>query len=150
MRYKFFLSCFDLLWYAIILTISMGDQSRYAASQWETSLQCNDVSHWLSAYLNWSLFIIVGVGHETMLCAADLAMFLLSWAHFLICSHAIIARYRQDIIEMPASCGLINWMFLNLWSMLNSDLLFLTTSSIFFDLRKGIVVEYQVFLLGYF
>ena len=31
------------------------DQSRYAPSQWETSLQCNDVSHWLGAYLDWSL-----------------------------------------------------------------------------------------------
>ena len=31
------------------------DQSRYASGQWETSLQCNDVSHWLGAYLDWSL-----------------------------------------------------------------------------------------------
>ena len=31
------------------------DQSRYAPSQWETSLQCNDVSHWLGAFLDWSL-----------------------------------------------------------------------------------------------
>ena len=35
--------------------ISSGrDQSRYAPSQWETSLQCKDVSHWLGAYLDWS------------------------------------------------------------------------------------------------
>ena len=32
------------------------DQPRYAPSQWETSLQCNDVSHWLGAYLDWSLW----------------------------------------------------------------------------------------------
>ena len=32
------------------------DQSRYALSQWEMSLQCNDISHWLSAYLDWSLY----------------------------------------------------------------------------------------------
>ena len=31
------------------------DQSRFASSQWETSLQCNEVSHWLGAYLDWSL-----------------------------------------------------------------------------------------------
>ena len=31
------------------------DQSRYVPSPWETSLQCNDVSHWLGAYLDWSL-----------------------------------------------------------------------------------------------
>ena len=35
--------------------LSCRDQSRYAPSQWETSLQCNDVSHWLGAHLNWSL-----------------------------------------------------------------------------------------------
>ena len=29
--------------------------SRYAPSQWETSLHCNDVSHWLGAYPNRSL-----------------------------------------------------------------------------------------------
>ena len=34
---------------------SKGDQSRYAPSQWETSLHCNYVSHWLGTYLNWSL-----------------------------------------------------------------------------------------------
>ena len=33
---------------------SYRDQSRYAPSQWETSLQRNDVSHWLGAYLEWS------------------------------------------------------------------------------------------------
>ena len=31
------------------------EQSRYALSQWETSLQCNDVSQWLGAYLDWFL-----------------------------------------------------------------------------------------------
>ena len=31
------------------------DQFRYAPSQWETSLHCNDVSHCLGAYLDWSL-----------------------------------------------------------------------------------------------
>ena len=30
----------------------------YAPGQWETSLHCNDVSHWLGAYLNWSLHIV--------------------------------------------------------------------------------------------
>ena len=31
------------------------NQSSYMPSQWETSLQCNDVSHWLGTYLDWSL-----------------------------------------------------------------------------------------------
>ena len=29
-------------------------QSRYALGQWETSLPCNVVSHWLGAYLDWT------------------------------------------------------------------------------------------------
>ena len=28
----------------------------YAPSQWETTLQCNVVSHWLGAYTKWSLY----------------------------------------------------------------------------------------------
>ena len=35
--------------------ITLRDQSRYAPSQWETLLQCNNVFHWLGAYLDWSL-----------------------------------------------------------------------------------------------
>ena len=31
------------------------DQSRYAHSQWETLSHCNNVSHWLGAYLDLSL-----------------------------------------------------------------------------------------------
>ena len=31
------------------------DQSSYAPSQWAMSLQCKDASHWLGAYLGWSL-----------------------------------------------------------------------------------------------
>ena len=33
------------------------DHSVYAPSQWETTLHCNVVSHWLSAYTKWSLHI---------------------------------------------------------------------------------------------
>ena len=35
--------------------IASRDQSMYAPSQWEMSLHCNDISHWLGAYLDWSL-----------------------------------------------------------------------------------------------
>ena len=37
-----------------------SDQFRYAPSQWETSLHCNDASHWLGAYLDWSLHMVTG------------------------------------------------------------------------------------------
>ena len=35
------------------------DHSGYGLSQWETMLQCNIVSHWLSPYPEWSLLITV-------------------------------------------------------------------------------------------
>ena len=33
----------------------LRDKSRYAPTQWEMLLHCNDISHWLGAYLDWSL-----------------------------------------------------------------------------------------------
>ena len=47
--------CLDVVWYKSLYI--NRDQSKYAPSQWETSLQCNDVSHWLGANLDWSLYI---------------------------------------------------------------------------------------------
>ena len=50
----------ELIWFVSYIChchIIYRDQSRYVLSQWETSLQCNYVSHWLSAYLDWSLHI---------------------------------------------------------------------------------------------
>ena len=38
-----------------IIDVESRDQSRYVASQWDMSLQYNDISHWLGAYLDWSL-----------------------------------------------------------------------------------------------
>ena len=61
------------------------DQSRNAPSQWESSLQCNDVYHWLCAYLEWSLHqsnVRVLRGFAVLL--AELPYFLLRtlrWRH---------------------------------------------------------------------
>ena len=33
------------------------DHALYALSQWETTLQCNGVSHWLGAFTEWSLVL---------------------------------------------------------------------------------------------
>ena len=35
------------------------DQSRYLCSQWVTSLQCNNISHWLDTHLNWARFLFL-------------------------------------------------------------------------------------------
>ena len=34
------------------------DHYVYASSQWEMALHCNAVSHWLSAYTEWSLYCV--------------------------------------------------------------------------------------------
>ena len=36
----------------------------YAPSQWETVLQCNAVSHWLGAYAEWSLILVLPGHHQ--------------------------------------------------------------------------------------
>ena len=52
---------FDPILQSVFCCICVGpvikcrEQSGYAPSHWGTSLQCNDVSHWLGAYLDWSL-----------------------------------------------------------------------------------------------
>ena len=38
-----------------ILHTVQNDHSRYELSQWETTLHCNVVSHWLGPYPQWSL-----------------------------------------------------------------------------------------------
>ena len=59
------------------------DQSRYGPSQWETSLHCNDVSHWLDAYLDWSL--------QLCMCASSwLATIFHMFASYLVHSLALL------------------------------------------------------------
>ena len=48
------------------------DLSRYAPSPWEASLYCNDVSHWLGAYLDWSLREYPSIGHVDRHCVLTL------------------------------------------------------------------------------
>ena len=40
------------------------DDSRFSTSQWETSLFCNDVSHWLVASLESALIQCDGIGYD--------------------------------------------------------------------------------------
>ena len=58
-----------LLWIIVLLSANnccknlprladCRDHSVHASSQWETTLHCNVVSHWLGAYTKWSLWLI--------------------------------------------------------------------------------------------
>ena len=46
---------FHIIWNSIKYCLCNRDNFVYAPSQWETTLQCNVVSHWLGAYTKWSL-----------------------------------------------------------------------------------------------
>ena len=52
----------NILFYWTVITTStavLSFQGSYAPSQWETTLQCNVVSHWLGAYTKWSLSFMI-------------------------------------------------------------------------------------------
>ena len=42
----------------------------YVPNQWERTLQCNIVSHWLGAWVKWSL-ILIAIKHLIILCAVS-------------------------------------------------------------------------------
>ena len=52
----------------VLICYSYRDQSRYVPSLWETSLHCNDVSHWLGAYLDWSLQLLYMIFMQMISC----------------------------------------------------------------------------------
>ena len=76
--------------------ITSRDQSRYSPSQWEMSLHCNDISHWLDPYLDWSLNIyrlfslnIQEVKHQTFGESISYFLFLFSYICIKKLSHPI-------------------------------------------------------------
>ena len=74
--------------------VDYRDQSRYAPSEWETSLWCNDISHWLSAYLDWSLRLWLIV-ESLSIDEANLLWSSLQWSNsFLPQSHPTTGPIR--------------------------------------------------------
>ena len=57
-RYDLRLLCITFSGHPVIMYVTCyWDHSGYGLSQWETTLQCNVVSHWLSPYPEWSLLL---------------------------------------------------------------------------------------------
>ena len=51
-------SSFHVITFISKRTLTMfRDHPVFAPSQWETTLQCNTICHWLSAYTDWSLHV---------------------------------------------------------------------------------------------
>ena len=63
----------ELHWWVNTLSyhcyLGIRDHSGYGLSQWETTLPCNVFSHWLSPYLEWSLWYLMLYRH---ICCAHL------------------------------------------------------------------------------
>ena len=53
----------------------------YAPSQWETTLQCNVVSHWLSACIIWSLHFLTTIQHIILTMSSETTKALLTTSY---------------------------------------------------------------------
>ena len=78
------------------------NQSRHAPSQWETSLQCNDVSHWLGAYLNWSL-------HQKCWSTTHIVEWFQTYLRIWLCKDRYFhwiwsSRDAGDVVTMASRC----------------------------------------------
>ena len=60
--------CIFLGMYHIML---IRADSRFAPSQWETALLCNDVSHWLGANLGSSLYMLLFISTNYFVCCIN-------------------------------------------------------------------------------
>ena len=98
-----------------IFVICIRDQSRYVPNQWESSLHCNDVSHWLSAYLNWSCCIEISSFMMWFL----RAIWIISWTAdhkimltYLCCHH----WFLLEIINVFVMA--LNLLITQMWALL--------------------------------
>ena len=63
------------------ITILYRDHFVYGLSQWETTLQCDVISHWLCPHHVWSLFFTLHELYKTM--SLKIMVICLRWSHFL-------------------------------------------------------------------
>ena len=101
------------------------DRSRYVPSQWETSLQCNNVSHWLGTYLDWSL----GIGQNSLVAVSIYRPispcigipFIKLWNHFNIDAWVQERRNSSAVaMELRLSCtstSIWRWHLTKVWPM---------------------------------
>ena len=95
----------------ICLTIWHRADSRFAPSQWETALLCNDVSHWRGASLESAL--MASQGHH------DLKSFSLWWntpdIYWLLHKHTLMWQNQNKIGPMPAAIMWQSWDRIESW-----------------------------------
>ena len=78
-----------------------SDQFVYVSSQWETTLQCNVISHWLATYMEWSLcsdhFVYASNQWKTMLQCNVMSNWLAAYTEWSL--------YVSYSIRNIAACG---------------------------------------------
>ena len=79
------------------------DQSMNAPSQWEMSLQYNDVSHWLDTYLDWSL--------EQYIAEPWILVTGLIWCTIVTCFYMLSIYYSDVKWALWYPKSLVTWMF---------------------------------------
>ena len=78
------------------------DQSRNAPSQWEMSLQCNDISQRLGTYLDWSLDQYIA---EPWILVTGL------WCTIVTCFYMLSIYYNDVKWALWYPKSLVTWMF---------------------------------------
>ena len=79
--------------------------SVHAPCQWETTLHCNVVSHWLGAYTKWSLYIWL---HKTYIISWYQGNSLLKYTGMFSHLYVIFFRKYLDIVVF-CSCIFFSW-----------------------------------------
>ena len=59
--------CRLLSFFSVVSRDTCRDHFVYVPSQWETTLHCNVVSHWLGTYTKWSLYMVASRHDNTFL-----------------------------------------------------------------------------------
>ena len=108
------------------------DQFVYVLSQWEMTLQCNVVSHWLGAYTKWSLCICIG-----LLAKGEIVLFPYTSSNFQMFNDACVngvRKFRKPNLGPPELTSIgIPIIKVNLISMMPTPI----PGNMVFILKKG-------------
>ena len=96
------------------------DRSRYAPSQWETLLQCNNVFHWLGTYLGWSMLMVIGITARLYHNGVMYSKMYMSWEIYMSwkmsCKMYMLCKMYDWVMS--------SWIVSEMWPMFISCLVF--------------------------
>ena len=119
----------DLMaWCCRILVLLTRDYSVHAPSQWETTLHCNVVSHWLGAYTNWSLLTkVYCLSYDLKLSLSDLKLQGPFWNGLTLMTAWISNPIHYKVWdEITHSLPNFNSATIELWELMSKFILYFT------------------------